>query len=69
MTALLQELREMIAAEGPLSIERYMALCLAHPIHGYYMTRDPFGAAGDFTTAPEVSLPGAGEPRPGRPRR
>ncbi|MCC7345840.1 MAG: SAM-dependent methyltransferase [Variibacter sp.] len=32
-----------------------MALCLAHPRHGYYLTRDPLGRAGDFTTAPEVS--------------
>ena len=32
-----------------------MALCLTHPEHGYYTNRDPFGAAGDFTTAPEIS--------------
>ena len=32
-----------------------MALCLGHPEHGYYMTRDPLGARGDFITAPEVS--------------
>ena len=32
-----------------------MALALGHPEHGYYTTRDPFGAAGDFVTAPEVS--------------
>lgn len=32
-----------------------MALCLSHPEHGYYMTRDPLGADGDFTTAPEIS--------------
>ena len=32
-----------------------MSLCLQHPKHGYYMTRDPFGAAGDFITAPEIS--------------
>jgi len=48
-------LREKIAAEGPLSVADYMALCLAHPAYGYYMTRDPFGARGDFTTAPEIS--------------
>ncbi|RKF17199.1 class I SAM-dependent methyltransferase [Roseovarius spongiae] len=29
--------------------------CLMHPEHGYYSTRDPLGAAGDFTTAPEIS--------------
>ncbi len=48
-------LRELIAAEGQLPIDRYMALCLGHPKFGYYMNRDPFGAAGDFTTAPEIS--------------
>jgi SAM-dependent MidA family methyltransferase len=48
-------LREKIAAEGPVSVADYMALCLAHPAHGYYMTRDPFGTRGDFTTAPEIS--------------
>lgn len=32
-----------------------MELALAHPDHGYYMTRDPFGAGGDFTTSPEIS--------------
>jgi NADH dehydrogenase [ubiquinone] 1 alpha subcomplex assembly factor 7 len=41
--------------EGPMTVAGYMALCLAHPQHGYYMTRDPLGATGDFTTAPEIS--------------
>ncbi|MGX7706778.1 class I SAM-dependent methyltransferase [Methylobacterium sp. Gmos1] len=54
-TPLLGELRRLIALEGPITIERYMALCLGHPVHGYYRTRDPLGAAGDFTTAPEIS--------------
>jgi SAM-dependent MidA family methyltransferase len=55
VTGLLDELKRIIALEGPLTVERYMALCLGHPAHGYYMTRDPFGTDGDFTTAPEVS--------------
>ena len=55
MTALEKIIIEMIEAEGPIGIDRYMALCLGHPLHGYYMSRDPFGAAGDFTTAPEIS--------------
>jgi NADH dehydrogenase [ubiquinone] 1 alpha subcomplex assembly factor 7 len=49
------ELVAMIAAEGPLTVERYMALCLGHARHGYYMRQDPFGRGGDFTTAPEIS--------------
>ncbi|GAU83599.1 class I SAM-dependent methyltransferase [Bosea sp. BIWAKO-01] len=55
MNALKAEIIRLIQDEGPLSISRYMALCLGHPRHGYYMTRDPFGAEGDFTTAPEIS--------------
>ena len=38
-----------------MSVRQFMALCLTHPEHGYYTTRDPFGRAGDFVTAPEVS--------------
>jgi NADH dehydrogenase [ubiquinone] 1 alpha subcomplex assembly factor 7 len=55
VTPLGRELATLIASEGPISVERYMALCLGHPRHGYYMTRDPFGREGDFTTAPEIS--------------
>ena len=55
MTPLEAEIRRIIAIDGPLSVDRYMELCLSHPQHGYYVTRDPFGAAGDFVTAPEVS--------------
>jgi SAM-dependent MidA family methyltransferase len=55
MNALKQELAAMIAHDGPITLERYMSLCLGHPRHGYYMTRDPFGAGGDFITAPEIS--------------
>jgi NADH dehydrogenase [ubiquinone] 1 alpha subcomplex assembly factor 7 len=55
MTPLEAEIRAVIASEGPISVARYMELCLSHPAHGYYMTRDPFGARGDFVTAPEIS--------------
>jgi NADH dehydrogenase [ubiquinone] 1 alpha subcomplex assembly factor 7 len=55
MSALGDEIRALIGQEGPISLERYMALALTHPTHGYYMVRDPFGAEGDFTTAPEIS--------------
>src|SRR5690348_14899837 len=51
VTPLEQALRERIRAEGPITVEAYMEACNAY----YYATRDPFGVAGDFTTAPEVS--------------
>lgn len=51
MTPLERALVERIRAKGPISIEAYMAACNAF----YYATRDPLGAAGDFTTAPEIS--------------
>ena len=44
-----------IRQNGPMSIADYMAECLLHPTHGYYTTRDPLGAQGDFVTAPEIS--------------
>ena len=49
------EIRRLIAVVGPIPVAQYVALCLTHPAHGYYVTRDPLGAAGDFITAPEVS--------------
>ncbi|KQU35099.1 ATP synthase subunit beta [Methylobacterium sp. Leaf94] len=48
-------IRDEILASGPIGLDRYMTLCLGHPVHGYYRTRDPLGARGDFVTAPEIS--------------
>ncbi len=55
MNALQEKILARIEQEGPLTIADYMALCLFDRDHGYYTTREPFGAAGDFTTAPEIS--------------
>ncbi len=52
---LADRIRARIRAEGPMTVADYMALCLSDPAGGYYVTRDPFGTAGDFITAPEVS--------------
>ncbi|WP_442679315.1 class I SAM-dependent methyltransferase [Sphingomonas sp. ASY06-1R] len=41
----------LIDADGPISIERFMAAANAH----YYATRPAIGASGDFVTAPEIS--------------
>ncbi|WP_323038408.1 class I SAM-dependent methyltransferase [Gemmobacter sp.] len=55
MTALADLLIRRIAAGGPITLADYMADCLLHPDHGYYTRAEPFGAAGDFITAPEIS--------------
>jgi NADH dehydrogenase [ubiquinone] 1 alpha subcomplex assembly factor 7 len=55
VSALADRLRQAIAREGPITVARYMAEALGHPAHGYYTSADPLGAAGDFTTAPEIS--------------
>lgn len=52
---LAQHLHRRIALDGPMSVAHWMAECLGHPRYGYYISRDPLGAAGDFTTAPEIS--------------
>jgi SAM-dependent MidA family methyltransferase len=50
-----EEIREIIAQEGPIPVERFMELALTHPTLGYYTTRNPFGSEGDFITSPEIS--------------
>ena len=50
MTPLARALTARIRQDGPLSLEAYMAACNDY----YYATRDPLGASGDFTTAPEI---------------
>ena len=54
-TPLLEHLRGLIRAHGPLTVERYMEIALWHPSQGYYATHSPVGARGDFVTAPEIS--------------
>lgn len=54
MTPLAHEIAEMIAQEGPMSLERFMMLSALHARHGYYQTKMPFGTRGDFITAPEI---------------
>ncbi|MCB2046360.1 MAG: SAM-dependent methyltransferase [Novosphingobium sp.] len=43
--------RRLIANTGPISLMHYMGEANAR----YYDSRDPFGHAGDFVTAPEIS--------------
>src|SRR6478735_4603127 len=38
-----------------MSVAQFMTISLLDPKDGYYATRDPLGAGGDFVTAPEIS--------------
>ncbi len=55
MTPLQTRLIRQIQEEGPLSLDRYMQLCLTDPEDGYYTTKQAIGRQGDFVTAPEIS--------------
>jgi NADH dehydrogenase [ubiquinone] 1 alpha subcomplex assembly factor 7 len=55
MTDLAQHLKNLIRADGPISIATFMSLALTGRGDSYYRRSDPFGAAGDFITAPEIS--------------
>ena len=55
MNALERIIRDIIAAQGPISLAAYMELALQHPEYGYYRVREPVGRDGDFITAPEIS--------------
>jgi NADH dehydrogenase [ubiquinone] 1 alpha subcomplex assembly factor 7 len=55
MTPLEKRLITQIERSGPMSVADYMTQCLLDPQHGYYTNVQPFGARGDFVTAPDVS--------------
>ena len=48
---IIDELKWRIAADGPITVAHYMGAANQY----YYAHGDPFGAAGDFVTAPEIS--------------
>jgi SAM-dependent MidA family methyltransferase len=53
--ALLEQVRAEIAATGPLTFARFMAIALYDPEHGYYRTAaERPGRSGDFLTAPDI---------------
>jgi SAM-dependent MidA family methyltransferase len=48
-------LLDALRRTGAITFERYMALCLYHPEHGYYAQgRDRTGVAGDYFTSPDL---------------
>lgn len=44
-----------VRSDGPMSVAAFMAEALYDPRAGYYATKDPIGAGGDYVTAPEIS--------------
>jgi len=57
---LLHKIAREIDATGPMRIDRFMAIAMTDPDHGYYSTGAPIGGQtggtrGDFITAPEIS--------------
>ena len=54
-STLFETIASQIEQDGPLSLANYIGLALGDADHGYYHKQDPFGADGDFTTAPEIS--------------
>ncbi|MCL5005503.1 MAG: SAM-dependent methyltransferase [Acidobacteria bacterium] len=54
-TPLKADLLQTLARSGPITFERYMALCLYHPEHGYYMQRaERTGVGGDYFTSSDL---------------
>ena len=48
-------LLDTLKRSGPVTFERYMALCLYHPEYGYYTQgQDRSGVAGDYFTSPDL---------------
>ena len=54
-SVLFETIASQIECDGPISLANYICLALGDANHGYYHKQDPFGADGDFTTAPEIS--------------
>ncbi len=50
-----ERIATQIRVAGPMGVDHYMTACLGDASNGYYQRSDPFGNAGDFITAPEIS--------------
>jgi SAM-dependent MidA family methyltransferase len=54
-TTLKEILLDTLRRAGPMTFERYMAMCLYHPQLGYYTRgRERTGVAGDYFTSPDL---------------
>ncbi len=55
MTDVARHLKDLIRADGPISVAEFMRIVLTSRDDSYYRRADPLGASGDFITAPEIS--------------
>jgi SAM-dependent MidA family methyltransferase len=53
--SLTDKIKSHISKIGYITIPEFMLLALSDPESGYYQQKQPFGSAGDFITAPEIS--------------
>ncbi len=49
------KIKALIKECGPISLSRYMEMCLWDDENGYYTSDQVFGRNGDFITSPEIS--------------
>ena len=49
------KIKDLINKSGPISLSRYMEICLWDEENGYYNSKEVLGAKGDFITSPEIS--------------
>jgi NADH dehydrogenase [ubiquinone] 1 alpha subcomplex assembly factor 7 len=55
MSDVAQHLKDLIRADGPISVAEFMRVVLTARDDSYYRRADPLGSRGDFITAPEIS--------------
>lgn len=55
MSSVARHLKDVIRADGPISVAEFMRIVLTGRDDSYYRRTDPLGRRGDFTTAPEIS--------------
>ena len=49
------KIKDLIDKSGPISLSRYMEICLWDEENGYYNSKEVLGEKGDFITSPEIS--------------
>ncbi len=50
-----KKIKDLIKKSGPISISRYMEICMWDNENGYYTSKQVLGGNGDFITSPEIS--------------